>query len=140
MPKRFRPLSPQIIEYKQLKTAAGGSGSSGGGGGPFYKEGQIIACKVHYAEKDGYAVNSQKYNLPGFMKTSKILKPGDDVLGVFVCVHNGRMILSQLFLESRGTKHQSHQNTVNWFEHLDKDALDAAYKAQAAKEPPTTEP
>ena len=101
MPKRTRAPKAKIIAYKQLKTAAGGSGASGGGsGGGFwtpYKPGWNVACQVNYAEKNGYAVTIQKDNLPGFIKTANTLKPGDEILGVFVCVHNGRILLSQLF-------------------------------------------
>jgi hypothetical protein len=97
-----------------------------------YKQGQNVACKVNYAEKDGYAVTIQKDNLPGFIKTANTLKAGDEILGVFVCVHNGRILLSQLFSAPRATKHQLQQTTVNWEEHLNDDDLDAAYEAQAA--------
>jgi len=97
-----------------------------------YKQGQNVACKVNYAEKDGYAVTIQKDNLPGFIKTANVLKAGDEILGVFVCVHNGRILLSQLFSAPRATKHQLQQTTVNWEEHLNDDDLDAAYEAQAA--------
>jgi len=144
MPKRSRPPTPQIIEYKQLKTAAGGSGASGGGGssggtgasggggGSFYRPGQTVPSKVNYAERDGYAVTIGKDNLPGFIKTAIVLRPGDDVLGVFVCFHNGRILLSQLFSAPTSAKYQMQQNTVKWEEHLDNDVLDAAYEAQAA--------
>ncbi|MBS2005864.1 MAG: hypothetical protein JST01_02410 [Cyanobacteria bacterium SZAS TMP-1] len=97
-----------------------------------YKAGQNVACKVNYAEKDGYAVTIQKDNLPGFIKTANTLKAGDEILGVFVCVHNGRILLSQLFSAPRATAHQLAQNTVNWQEHLDDvDTLDQAYEMQA---------
>src|SRR5208283_2786339 len=97
-----------------------------------YKQGQNVACKVNYAEKDGYAVTIQKDNLPGFIKTANTLKAGDEILGVFVCVHNGRILLSQLFSAPRATAHQLQQTTVNWEEHLnDTDSLDQAYEQQA---------
>lgn len=96
-----------------------------------YKAGQNVACKVNYAEKDGYAVTIQKDNLPGFIKTANTLKAGDEILGVFVCVHNGRILLSQLFSAPRATAHQLAQTTVNWEEHMDTDTLDQAYEQQA---------
>lgn len=97
-----------------------------------YKQGQNVACRVNYAEKDGYAVTIQKDNLPGFIKTANVLKAGDEILGVFVCVHNGRILLSQLFSAPRATKHQLQQTTVNWEEHQSEEELNAAYEAQAA--------
>jgi hypothetical protein len=99
-----------------------------------YKQGQNVSCKVNYAEKDGYAVTILKDNLPGFIKTANTLKTGDEILGVFVCVHNGRILLTQLFSAPRATAHQLQQTTVNWEEHLndqDPDALDQAYELQA---------
>jgi hypothetical protein len=84
-----------------------------------YKAGQNVACKVLHAEKDGYAVLLQKDNLPGFIKTANKLEPGDEILGVFVCVHNGRVLLSQLFSAPReGDARRTKFNTVNWEELL----------------------
>ncbi|MBU6452534.1 MAG: hypothetical protein KGS72_12185 [Cyanobacteria bacterium REEB67] len=97
-----------------------------------YKAGQNVACKVNYAEEGGYAVTIQKDNLPGFIKTTNVLKVGEELLGVFVCVHQGRILLTPLFATPRTTAHQLAQNTVNWQEHLsDPDSLDQAYEQQA---------
>jgi hypothetical protein len=124
MPKRFRLPSTQIIAYKQLKTAAGGSGSAGGGGGmTAYRQGQNVACKINYPGKDGYAVTIQKDNLPGFIKTGNVHNPGDEILGVFVCAHNGRILLSQLFSDPNATQHHLQQTTVKWEEYLTKEFL-----------------
>jgi hypothetical protein len=97
-----------------------------------YKAGQNVACKVNYAEEGGYAVTIQKDNLPGFIKTTNVLKVGEELLGVFVCVHQGRILLTPLFATPRTTAHQLAQNTVNWQEHVDDpDSLDQAYEQQA---------
>jgi hypothetical protein len=97
-----------------------------------YKRGQNVSCKVDYAEKDGYAVTIIKDKLPGFIKTSNSLKSGDEVLGVFVCVHQGRILLDPQFSDLRTTAHQLKSNTVNWQDHIDNpDALDEQYEMQA---------
>jgi len=62
-----------------------------------YRQGQNLLCKINGQEKDGYAVTVVKDNLPGFLKTAYQLKVGDEVMAVFVCVNNGRILLSQLF-------------------------------------------
>lgn len=101
LPKRRRAPKAEIIEYRQLKAAAGGGGSSGGSGGKTgYKAGQNVACIVVHQEKDGYSVVTEKDNLPGFIATAQIHQPGDQISAVVVCVHNGRILLSQLFSQS----------------------------------------
>lgn len=84
-----------------------------------YKAGQNVACKVLHAEKDGYAVLVKKGNLPGFLKTANKLQPGDEILAVFVTVHNGRILLSQLFSAPQSSDpRRTKFTTVNWEEHL----------------------
>jgi len=100
MPRRHKPHA-EIIQYKQLKTAAGGSGSFGGGGGGF-APGQNLICKVSHAEPSGYAVIIVKDNLPGFLPTEVRLRPGEEILAQFVCVSNRRILLSSRFGDTKG--------------------------------------
>jgi len=62
-----------------------------------YKAGQNVACRVIKAEGNGYAVVTQKDNLPGYIQTPIKHSPGDEILGVFICVQDGRILLAQLF-------------------------------------------
>jgi hypothetical protein len=95
MPKRTRLPRTEIIEYKQLKAAAGGSGASGGGG-TSYKSGQSVKCRIVAKEACGYEVWIIKDNLHAFLQSGANLKVGQDILSVFVCVQNRRIILYPL--------------------------------------------
>ncbi len=128
MPRR-RPPQAQIIEYKQLKTAAGGSGSSGSGGG--FRAGENLICKVIKAEPSGYEVLIVNHYLAGFLPTQALLRPGEEVLGQIVCVHNHRILLSARF-SNNSPKVQAH-TSVRWKEHLDE--IDVA-----STEPPNVTP
>jgi hypothetical protein len=105
MPKRSRAPKVELIEYKQLKTAAGGSGASGGGSGGGivgYKQGQNVRCKVLSKTDDaGYDVLILKDNLPAHLKSVTDLEDGDEILAVFVGVHSGRILLAKLFKDLR---------------------------------------
>lgn len=93
MSKRSKPTA-EIVQYEQLKAAAGGSGSSGSGG---YRSGQKIVCKIMNSEPGGYVVSIPNDNMPGFLPTSALLHPGAEVLAQYVCVHRGRVMVSALF-------------------------------------------
>lgn len=98
MTKRLRIAKPEIIEYRQLRAAAGGSGSSGGGSGSGgYKAGERVVCTVFDSDKHGYKVVIQKDNLPAVLASCQVRKPGEEIVSVFVCVHNGRILLSEIF-------------------------------------------
>jgi hypothetical protein len=93
MTKRTRPKA-EILEYKQLKTAAGGSGASGGGGSGFHV-GENLICKILYAEHaepGGYSVLVPKHNVEGFLPTVQRFIPGEEVPVQSVCMSNGRML------------------------------------------------
>jgi hypothetical protein len=102
MPRRRKP-KPEIIEYKQLKTAAGGGGPGGpggggsSGGGSGFRAGDDLVCKIIDAEPGGYAVVVRKNNLPGFLPTQALLQTGEEILAKFVCEVNHRMLLSARF-------------------------------------------
>jgi len=84
-----------------------------------YKPGQNVVCRVTNSEPGGYAVLIPKDNLPGFLPTNAILRPNEEILAQFVCVHNNRILLSARFSNnSASIKVQSHQ-TIDWTEHLD---------------------
>jgi hypothetical protein len=76
MSRRLKPKA-EIIQYEQLRAAAGGSGSSSGGG---YRCGQNLICKVSHAEPGGWAVVLQKDDTPGFLVTDLKLRPGEEIL------------------------------------------------------------
>ena len=84
-----------------------------------YKAGQSVGCKVVAAEPGGYSVIIPKDNLPGFLPTEQRLKPGEEILCQFVCVHNNRMLLSSRFSGSsapaqQSTQQQQTQSVRSW--------------------------
>jgi len=84
-----------------------------------YKPGQNVICRVTNSEPGGYAVIIPKDNLPGFLPTTASLRPNEEILAQFVCVHNSRILLSARFSNtSVAIKSSSHQ-AVNWEDHLD---------------------
>ena len=93
MPRR-RPPKAMIIEYKQLKTAAGGSGTFGGGGGSGFRAGENVICRVVSSEPGGYAVVIKNGNWPGFLPTQAMLRPGNEIVAQYICVHNNRVLVS----------------------------------------------
>ena len=96
MTKRARPLKAEILEYKQLKAAAGGSGASGGGGTGF-RAGETMICKISHWEPNGYAALVPKYNVVGLLVTEQRFAPGEEVSVQFVCISKSRMLLQCRF-------------------------------------------
>ncbi len=85
-----------------------------------YKAGQNVICRVVKAEADGFAVTIPKDNLPGFIRTNAHHSPGEEVLAQFVCVHNGRILLSPLFGQNRVAGSMLPAKTqTNWMEQVD---------------------
>jgi len=91
---RRRPQKARIIEYKQLKTAAGGSGAASGGGGSGFRPGENLVCRTKNAEPGGYAVSIKNGDLPGFLPTQAMLRPGAELVAQYVCMHNNRILLT----------------------------------------------
>jgi hypothetical protein len=69
-----------------------------------YKAGQPVTCTVLRAEPGGYSVSIAKSNLSGFLATSNKLKPGQEVLARFVCLHNQRILLTCSFSGTESVK------------------------------------
>jgi len=115
MPRRKPPKS-KIIEYKQLKTAAGGSGSGGGCGWDF-GPGESLRARVIADEPGGYAIVIVQHNLEGFLPTQALLRTGEEILCQFVCVHKHRILVSARF--SNNVSKVSDEQPVRWEEHLD---------------------
>ncbi len=96
-----------------------------------YKAGQNVVCKVTNSEPGGYAVLIPKDNLPGFLPTQATLKPGEEILAQFVCVHNNRILLSARF--GQGAPGAKTQTKVKWEDHLedmDQAGVDANLQGQ----------
>lgn len=92
MTKR-KQSTPEIVEYKDLKAAAGGGGSGDSG----FIAGQEMECEILQAEAGGYLVFMEKYHLNGFLPTEMNYKQGERVIALFICKHNNRIVVSLPF-------------------------------------------
>lgn len=104
MPRRRTPKA-RITEYKQLKTAAGGSGVSDGGDGSGLKPGDNLVCRIVNTEPGGYAVIVKKGDHPGFLPTQAMLRMGAEIVAKYVCMHNGRILVSARFTGANTSMH-----------------------------------
>lgn len=80
-----------------------------------YKVGESVACIVSHAENTGYAIKTVKDGLPGFIQTKRQLEPGQEILAVFVCAHNGRLLLTELFTRPSYRSPHRHRRAVDFF-------------------------
>ncbi len=62
-----------------------------------YKAGQNLRCTVTEAQPGGYEVTLGADKLPGFLPTELRLRAGQKIIAGFVCVSNGRLLLSPRF-------------------------------------------
>lgn len=97
-----------------------------------YKAGQNVVCTVKSADQGGYDVVIKKDNLPGFIKTSATLKPGEEILAQFVCVHKDRVLLTPVFQGNRGAPGAA-ATSVNWQEHS-LETLDEQYEQKSQQQ------
>ena len=67
-----------------------------------YKSGQNVSCRVLAREGNGYSLVTIKELVPAFLVTNTVYKKGDEILGKFVCMHGGRMLLDPLFSSVQG--------------------------------------
>ncbi|HEY9714467.1 MAG TPA: hypothetical protein V6C72_13430 [Chroococcales cyanobacterium] len=93
------------------------TGGFSGGWAHRYKPGQNVICRVMKAERGGYSVVIVKENAGAFLPTNSILPVGEDVLAQFVCVSNGRIIVSSR-LSNASPMAPNSQNKVRWEDQL----------------------
>jgi hypothetical protein len=61
------------------------------------KAGQILPCRIVGREDGGYAVETRREGLPGFLPSNSKHEIGDDVQTMFVRVDQRRLLLSERF-------------------------------------------
>ncbi len=103
-PKRKSVSS--ILQYQQLKAAAGGSGVGGGSGsGPGSGNGatwrrlrpnQELVCSIIEAVPGGYLIKVDDVDLPSYLITEARIEPGQEILAQFFCIHRKNLILCPL--------------------------------------------
>ncbi len=105
-PRRKRDEEIENEVEKQVALAAGGSSGGSGGGrgtsGGGFTPGQNLSCKVIRTEPGGYSVSIGKEKLPGFLPTQEVLEMETNVIATFVCMHNGRVLVSARFSTASG--------------------------------------
>ncbi|MDP3507234.1 MAG: hypothetical protein Q8T09_04545 [Candidatus Melainabacteria bacterium] len=88
-----------ILEYQQLKAAAGGSGGGGQGHGAKRKclrVNQEIACRILESVPGGYLVKVDDVDLPSYLVSEARIESGQEILAQVFCIHNGSLILCPL--------------------------------------------
>ena len=105
-PKRKSVSS--ILQYQQLKAAAGGSGVGGGSGagsGPGsgngaawrrLRQNQELVCCIIEAVPGGYLIRVEDVDLPSYLITEACLEPGQEILAQLFCIHRKNLILCPL--------------------------------------------
>lgn len=69
-----------------------------------YKVGQFVVCTIVQQIHGGYNVTLDKDGLPGFLPSTREHALGDQVKAAFVCVNDGRMLLTDSFtFEAEGS-------------------------------------
>ncbi|HEY9778166.1 MAG TPA: hypothetical protein V6C81_30660 [Planktothrix sp.] len=56
--------------------------------------GNNVLCQIIGVEPGGYTVRLKQYDRQGFLPTQALLRPGEEVLAQFVCVHKQRIFVS----------------------------------------------
>lgn len=94
-----------ILQYQELKAAAGGSGIGGGGSGRGGRNGapwkrlranQEIVCRILEAVPGGYLIEVDDVDLPSFLISEACIEPGQQILAQFLCIHKRNLILCPL--------------------------------------------
>lgn len=83
----------------------GGKGTRNGTGEPGrdkpwpFRAGQYTICKVLAPLTEGYLVKVPGCELEGYIQTKAKLQPMEEIMAQIVCVSQGRVLLSAVFLE-----------------------------------------
>lgn len=76
-----------------------GTGEPGRGQPGRFRAGQNVICQVLEPSMEGYLVSVAGCELPAYIQTKATLQPKEEILAQFVCVSQGRMLLSAIFLK-----------------------------------------
>jgi hypothetical protein len=58
-----------------------------------YTVGDIVSCRIAYAEGGGFHVVITKDGLPGVIRPQLKYKPGDEIQAIYVGIHGSRVAL-----------------------------------------------
>lgn len=90
-----------IMQYQQLKAAAGGSGVGGGSGSGCgsggncrrLRQSQEVVCCVLEAVPGGYLIKVDGVDLPSYLVTEACIEPGQEILAQVFCIHRKSLTL-----------------------------------------------
>ncbi|MFA6556886.1 MAG: hypothetical protein WCT03_10740 [Candidatus Obscuribacterales bacterium] len=100
MQQRERKVVTSLLQYQQLKTAAGGSGvgGSGAGGGRGnpdlrrLRENQEITVRIVEAIPGGYRIKVADFDLPSYLLSDARIRIGEEILARFLCGYKDNLI------------------------------------------------
>jgi len=82
-----------------------------------WKPGANVVCRIEKPCMGGYFVMCTRYNVLGYLPSNNKYEVGDEVLGIYVCMDKGRVLLSERFMHGKGENEQKY-STPNWESHL----------------------
>jgi hypothetical protein len=100
-----RKVVTSLLQYQQLKTAAGGSGvgGSGAGGGRGrnpdlrrLRENQEITVRIVEAIPGGYRIKVADFDLPSYLLSDAKIRIGEEILAQFLCGYKDNLIFCPL--------------------------------------------
>jgi len=102
--QRERKVVTSLLQYQQLKTAAGGSGvgGSGAGGGRGnpdlrrLRENQEITVRIVEAIPGGYRIKVADFDLPSYLLSDAKIRIDEEILARFLCGYKDNFIFCPL--------------------------------------------
>ena len=99
MTEKKRQSKARIVNNSVPKAAGSGTGSGGGSGNGGPKVGAIYSCEVISKQKTGYEVYLLELEQYGFLPTENSYLIGIEIRVQFLCIHEDRLLLAELFPE-----------------------------------------
>jgi len=65
-----------------------------------YKTAESLKCTVVRVVESGYEVRVERDDVNAFLPTPATLAVGDEIQALFVCIHNGRILVTARFSKS----------------------------------------
>lgn len=104
MQQRERKVVTSLLQYQQLKAAAGGSGvgGSGAGGGRGnpdlrrLRENKEITVRIVEAIPGGYQIKVAEFDLPSYLLSDARIRIDEKILARFLCCYKDNLIFCPL--------------------------------------------
>ncbi|CAN5407160.1 hypothetical protein BH11CYA1_BH11CYA1_48480 [soil metagenome] len=98
MQRRQRKGLPSLLQYQQLKAAAGGAGSGGGGHLSLrhLRANKEITVHIVEAIPGGYLIQVPDFNMPSYLISEANIAIGHKILAQFLCLYKNNLIFCPL--------------------------------------------